>query len=339
MQSFPAAGSADIDSNFRAVDTQQSGWDTSACQRQGNSGRVPGKVILTGEHGVVYGARALATPLSSKHLSMTAQRHDSASAISMNGKNLTHSLLEVVRHGLQLLQLPTQPVLLRGRSDITIGAGLGSSAAFCVSIVRALANLFERALQPHELARAAGGLEAFFHGRPSGLDTTVVAFAKAIMFRRGEEPSVMDLHQGAPVIEGGDRRWPFILIDSTMRSSTKVMISTAVPAFKGAGGDRLISSFDAATMDMSQAMQAGDWQATGEVMLRSSALLGEIGVINDCLGGMMRELRTLGGIASKPTGAGGGGFILALLDPRRYREQLHQVITRFGKDRVIEVTA
>lgn len=310
---------------------------TTPKYKRSSSGRIPGKVILTGEHGVVYGARALAMPLSTKRLSMEVEAQETNCLISMNGKNVSPSVSTLVDQGLQLLSLPKVPLRFRGQSDITIGAGLGSSAAFCVSIVKSLVNLFDLVLSPMDLARIAGSMEAYFHGKPSGLDTTVVAYDCPILFRREHDPIPLDLGLGAPEISPGLYRWPFVLVDSSMRSSTKVMVQIASEHFKGRGGDRLIEQFDQSTMNMMQAMYHGHLKTVGAIIDQVMSLLREIGVVNSCLQNIADDLKDLGVLATKPTGAGGGGYLLTLLNPQHYREQLQAIINQFGRERVIEV--
>ena len=161
----------------------------------------PGKVILLGEHGVVYGQPALAAPLS---WGVTA-RGASAARCSLE---LPSQLRGLVRGILQTAfqraaRLCGQPkIQVRLESDLPPSMGLGSSAAVSVACAKLLLNASGRSAKSSEVLRIAGEMERVFHGNPSGVDHTCSAQGRMILFRRangGRAARVRQVRSQRPV--------------------------------------------------------------------------------------------------------------------------------------------
>lgn len=297
-----------------------------------------GKAIIVGEHAVVYGSRAVAMPLETMHLhfALSPQPTFEGKAVQIQLKLAAHDLSPriqgVVLDAMQLLGIP--PFSLQGRSSssLPIGAGLGSSATLCVAVLKALAASSGITLSKAQLARFANELEKRFHGNPSGLDTAVVAYEQCVLFKRGQ--AIQEIEVQAP--QRG--RWEFALIDSHVRASTLAMIRIAEPFFKGASGERHLASFDQLSCNVSEALTKGDTVAVGTAMNNCDELLVAAGVVPDALQEMISFSRSLGVLGAKTTGAGGGGMILALLDPERAQEQFLELKDAFSSHPVYRVS-
>jgi mevalonate kinase len=298
-----------------------------------------GKAIIVGEHAVVYGARAVAVPLTAvgMHVKLTPRAAEGGGAplvrAFLGGRSVSDHLRGVIDEAFTALGLAPFALDLECVSSVLVGAGLGSSAALCIVILRALAASCGMTLTPAELASLGNGLERRFHGNPSGLDTAVVAHERTLVFRKGEPPAPLRVEgAGAP-----RRPFPFALLDTGARSSTMAMVQIAAPYFQGARGQARVERFDALVTRAAAGLSRGGVADVADAMTEAGALLAEAGVVGDVMRDVIDTALAAGALAAKPTGAGGGGCVLALLDPADSAAQLATLRERLGATRVFGV--
>lgn len=295
-----------------------------------------GKAILVGEHAVVYGAKAVAMPLLTQKMQFSLRpicdRSSRESIFLLGGKPVSGRMLRVLESAFKLLEIPPYRAVFEGISKVPIGAGLGSSASLCVGLVRSIARSVSCELSLEKLAYLSNELEKHFHGRPSGLDTAVVAYEKIISFVKGHTPSPIQLE-----CNGKQKVWRFALIDSAVRASTMTMIKIAEPYFRSSRGDRRIQRFqDLAEAAIKTLESGGDQKVLAQVLETAGKLLEKAGVVTNELREIMASARELGVLAAKPTGAGGGGCVLALLPSEGPQRTLDTLRRNFGSSRVYE---
>ncbi len=291
--------------------------DSRATARGAVTAAACGKAIIVGEHAVVYGARAVAMPLPTMQVNMTLTPTHGwldqggmrvpAIEVWLSGKRMSDQLVGVVKDACRLLDIEPYPMRLESSSSVLIGAGLGSSASLCIVVLRALAKAHGKTLSTAELAHFGNELEHRFHGSPSGLDTAVVASEQVVAFTRGGKPEPL-------AVSGGP--WRFALLDCGARASTLAMIQVAAPYFKGEGGTARLERFDALAAMVAGGLAAGDRAPVAEAMNEAAEHLDAAGIVSDGMRELVSLARQHGALAAKPTGAGGGGCVLALLDAR-----------------------
>lgn len=295
-------------------------------QPQRSEGSACGKAILVGEHAVVYGARAVALPLKDLRLKIYLwpfeREHKGPETL------VTKRVDEVILEAKKLLGLNPFSYSITGQSKLPIGAGVGSSAALCVAVLRTLSDSLGIEFSSHELAVLGNQLERRFHGHPSGLDAATVAYEEVILFQK-------DPHEITEVVPKGP--YYFALIDSGIRASTKTMIHMAAPYFKGAQGEQRIARFDQLSENARLALEAGNTLGLRDQIDACGHYLQEAGVVTPSLQSMIQDIRNKGALAAKTTGAGGGGVILALLDPEHGGAQLSELKKAYGADSVYGV--
>ena len=293
-----------------------------------------GKAIIVGEHAVVYGAAAVAIPLVDLRMQVDLTPIADGSEtptirLKLGGEAVSAQVRGLITDALELLRAEPFSLNVDGWSQLPIGAGLGSSATLCVAILRALAGSLGRDLALEEIARFANILEARFHGNPSGLDSAVVAHEIPLLFRRNEASKGLAVRTP----ERG-KTWPFALIDSGVRASTLAMVRQATPYFTGSGGERRIGRFDELAEAVVHGFATGDVAEVARAMEESAIYLEEASVVPPLLKDIMLSARAKGALAAKPTGAGGGGMVLVLLDPTSFHVQLERLKASFGAGQV-----
>jgi hydroxymethylglutaryl-CoA reductase len=163
-------------------------------------GSAAGKIILLGEHAVVYGRPALALPL---HEAISAVVYDSPSGtrLSIPAWNFAQDFVQDATDGaMGLLQIVTRRLglelkkfVIDVQARIPPAAGLGSSAALAVAIIRALDDAYSLGINDREVNEVALECETLAHGTPSGIDNTVAVFGKTIVFRKKGPQRIREL--------------------------------------------------------------------------------------------------------------------------------------------------
>ncbi|WP_044988728.1 mevalonate kinase [Sorangium cellulosum] len=290
-------------------------------------GQASGKVILLGEHAVVYGAPALAAGIErgARARATRAPEGARASALRLGGREHGAAPAEgdVARAFAALLEaLPgAGPVRVEAESDLPPGGGLGSSAALGVAIARAVAALARAqaeagapaapaapaALTAAAEVAAAAAWERVFHGNPSGIDTAAAARGGCFRFTRAN---------GATPLAPRDDLW--LCVGSTgVPSSTRSMVELVAKLFerKPTVAETSIAGIAALVENAALAIEAGDAIALGRLMDLNQMLLAGMFVSTEAIETLCKLAREAGALGAKLTGAGGGGSVIALLPP------------------------
>jgi len=279
------------------------------------------KLILLGEHAVVYGQPALAIPFSGLKVHCviepwingpTGTLHISARELQLNQTllalpedNFLRKAVELVLAELEVSQTPTCKLTIY--SEIPISAGLGASAAIAVAMMRALSAFLGHPLDKETLNRLAFETERLMHGNPSGIDNTVIVYEHPILFRKGEPIEFVypskNLH--------------FLIADSGIKKATADTV--AYLALQRERNPQLIEAVLAEIGSVAlfgrKAFEQGDLTALGEAMNANQALLAQLDLSCEALDKLIVAARQAGALGAKLTGGGKGGNMLALVAP------------------------
>jgi mevalonate kinase len=273
-----------------------------------------GKIILLGEHAVVYGYPALAAALDrGVTIAPVATPAGGPLRLELRVWNVAvaagddHPVARSLAAVADALGAGRPPLSLIGDAQIPPGAGLGSSAALAVAVARAVLTHLQRPVDLAALTRAAGASEALVHGRPSGVDVALAIAGGVGVFRRttGLVPLT-----GVPPLR-------VLVGPSGAPRSTAAMIDRVAEATGGRSDDARLRELGALTDTATAALRAGDRAALGAAMDRAHGLLADLGVSTPALDALCEAARAAGASGAKLTGAGGGGAVIAVAPPGR----------------------
>ena len=269
-----------------------------------------GKLLLFGEHAVVYGQPALAAALTVGVEARVTGRSTGrisipAWQIEVDGA-ADHRVAAALRALRAALPFDASGYDLHLDAGLPAGAGVGSSAAMAVAAARALAAAAGKPLPPATLFEAAMAAERVFHGNPSGLDHAVAIHGGLMRFVRGTPPSMRSIRLGAP--------FRFLVAQVEAGADTGRMVAS-VAALRDAHpvAHTLCDAIGALVAEAELALVAGDRPAVGRLMNLNHGLLAALGVSTARLDAAVHTARTAGALGAKLTGAGGGGCMVALV--------------------------
>ncbi len=279
------------------------------------TGRAAGKIILLGEHAVVYGSHALALPIpNAMRAGVRANGEGLRLKIPAWHTDVQLDLREPEARGfaataaliLDALEIPNRSLDITVISHLPRAMGLGSSASLAVAVIRALDTEFSLGLSDVEVNELAFRCEGLAHGTPSGVDNTLATYGEPLLFQnRGQlETRPLRLTSSPPVVVA----WG----DEPGLTATQVAGVRERRLRSPDDYDAVFGRIDELTQRSAEALEAADYRAVGDAMNLCHGLLNGIGVSTPTLERMVHIAREAGALGAKLTGGGGGGSIVAL---------------------------
>ncbi len=281
----------------------------------------PGKIILFGEHAVVYGRPAIAAPISQVRATAVVQSNPFPGiriiAPDLNtdfllgesdGDDALAATLRQVQTAANLSRLPD--LIVTVHSQIPVASGLGSGAAIAVAVIRAMAGHLDLGhLVTNEwVSNLTYEVEKIHHGTPSGIDNTVVAYEQPVYFVRQQPQNKIETFCVK-------RPLHLLVADTGVRSSTKVAVGDVRRQWE-AKPDRFETLFDGCgrIADAARAaIEQGNANEIGHLMTENHRLLQEMTVSAPELDALVAAAMQAGALGAKLSGAGRGGNMIALV--------------------------
>ena len=304
------------------------------------SASAPGKVILFGEHAVVYGRPALAVPVRAVEATVHVEELK-GDRVQIRSREIgfegwldelpeNDPLQLAVRLTLSELRQETVGGLqVSIESEIPPSSGMGSSAAVSVAIIRALSSHFEIELERDRISELAFEIEQIHHGDPSGIDNTVVAFGIPLLFIKGQLPRSV----------GVTKSFELVIGDTGEPSPTKQLVTMLRGRWTGDQEfmDALFDSIGELSNQAAAAIGRGEITNMGPLMDHGQTLLEALGVSSESLGTLIGAARQAGAMGAKLSGAGGGGIMIALVDSST-ADAVEQALNDAGAVRTLRTT-
>ena len=280
------------------------------------SSSAPGKIILFGEHAVVYGRPALAVPVTQVQATATVSEN-SRGGVWIEAPNINlssaisqlapeHPLVAVINSVFTTLGIARPPACtVYLQSTIPVASGLGSGAAVSVAILRALSAYLGRPLTDAQVNGLAFQAEKLYHGTPSGIDNTVVTYARPVYFVKGQP--IKTFRVGAS--------FTLVIGDTGISAPTKESVDAvhSLREAEPARWEKVFNQVGEIVWDARQAIERGDTPALGELMDANHALLQEMTVSCTELDTLTEAARKAGALGAKLSGSGRGGNMIALV--------------------------
>jgi mevalonate kinase len=281
----------------------------------------PGKIILFGEHAVVYGRPAIAAPISQIRATAVVQPSPTP-GVHLHAPDLAwHTTLDTapaddplaatLRQFQQAAHLPHLPdITVTVTSQIPIASGLGSGAAITAALLRALGQYFHQPqlLENGRISAMTYEVEKIYHGTPSGIDNTVVAYEQLVYFMRRHPHNLVETFAVAQPL-------PLLIADTAVRSSTKVVVGDVRRHWE-ADPTRFEAIFTACgeiAQAARRAIEQGELAELGRLMRYNHQWLQEMTVSSPELDQLVQAAHAAGALGAKLSGAGRGGNMIALV--------------------------
>lgn len=278
----------------------------------------PGKIILFGEHAVVYGRPALAVPVTQVHADVEVSESLRAGIwihapdvdlhAELNTLPSDHPAASVIHNFLFISRVSPFPNLeINISSTIPVASGLGSGAAVTVALTRALCSHFKYSMTDEEVSSFAYEIEKLHHGTPSGIDNTVITYAKPVYFVKGQPIETFKI--GTP--------FTMVIGDTGIPAPTRESVGDVRKLWEAdkPKWEIVFDEIGGIAREAREAMESGEMEKLGKLMNQNHILLQEMTVSSPELDKLVSAACEAGALGAKVSGGGRGGNMIALVTP------------------------
>lgn len=304
------------------------------------SASAPGKIILFGEHAVVYGRPALAVPVIQVHADVEITDRDSAGIwidapdidlhAELNTLPSDHPLASVIHNLFFLSRISPFPKLnIKITSTIPVASGMGSGAAVTVALTRALSDHLHYSMDDEQVNAFAYEIEKLYHGIPSGIDNTVVTYAQPVYFIKGQPIETFTV--GTP--------FTIVIGDTGISAPTKESVGDVRKLWEAnkTKWEKVFAEIEDISFSARHVIREGWVKMLGSLMDENHALLQELTVSSTELDQLISAARKAGALGAKLSGGGRGGNMIALVEVDQ-AEAVTQSLIEAGAKRTIITT-
>ncbi|WP_079707920.1 mevalonate kinase [Paraliobacillus ryukyuensis] len=295
-------------------------------------GSAHSKLILVGEHAVVYGEPAIALPFPSIHVKSIVQPNEGPvlleSSFYVGPLNSIPEKLKgiatCIKQTCKKLNREPNGFRMHIKSTIPIGRGLGSSAAIATAVVRSLYHFFNEPLSKDDLLELVHMAETYAHGSPSGIDMEAVTSDAPIWFEKDKRSKKVDIKQSFHIV----------VADTGRIGDTHAAVSSIREKYKSITDQTKysIKSLGHLTKEAKRALKDGDLDALGDILNRAQDELVHLGVSDTGIDYLVKVARQAGALGAKLTGGGRGGCIIALAKHAVHAKKLAERFLHAGAD-------
>jgi len=302
----------------------------------------PAKIILLGEHFVVYGEPAIVMAIDKRVYARVEKRNDNRLHVRSMDLNLEvffeNGSFRVEQGDLKEAKMKFEPVKqaiekvmekhgqhvgldIEINSTVPVGAGLGSSAAVIAATTAATGAILGVKLSKEDILRITYAAEKIVHGTPSGVDPAISTMGGTMLFQMDTGFKPLEVKTNIPLIIG----------DTGVERSTRVQVEKVrdlVDKYPRVT-EHLMKAAREIVLRTIEALKENDLETLGTMMNINHALLYGIGVSDESLEWLANAARKAGALGAKLTGAGGGGCMIALAREEKL-EQVSEAIQRSG---------
>ena len=291
-------------------------------------GKSHSKIILIGEHSVVYGYPAIAIPLKKIEIECTIEE-----AKSNFFYDETDTLSVAIFTALKYLKKENEKIKYKITSQIPQKRGMGSSAAVSIAAIRAIFNYFRENLEDELLEKLVNTAEIVAHKTPSGLDAKTCLSDKAIRFVKNKGFSYIDLNLDAYLV----------IADTGIYGNTgeaiqnvKNLGSKAELSLKKLGRltDEMTRILTGNIENKEEKIRREKISKIGEIMTAANTELGKLNITIEKTELFVKTAIENGAAGSKISGGGLGGCVIALAENLEIMEKVKDGFTKCGAENI-----
>lgn len=280
-------------------------------------GKAHSKIILLGEHSVVYGYPAIAVPL--KNIEIECEILESKTNFCCNEND---TLSVAIFTALKYLKKEKEKIKYSIKSEIPTKRGMGSSAAVSIAAVRAVFDYFDQKIETDLLEKLVNVAETTAHQNPSGLDAKTCLSEKPIKFIKNKGFSYIDVNLGAYLV----------IADSGIYGNTREAVekvrnlgAVAKEPLKNLG--ELTEKFESLIKNKFETEKV---KKIGQIMTNANDELKKIGVTIEKTEMLVEKALENGASGAKISGGGLGGCIIALCKSQKIAEKVKKILIENG---------
>ena len=319
---------------------------------------VPGKIILNGEHAVVYGEPAIIASVDkrikvfcspSDEIIVDSNKFEKTKYLELEkiiddykkskvlweegfksgnfsklkkfiSEDDTRILKNIIAGSLERFNL--NGVHLKVHSEIPMGSGLGSSASLSVAVPRAISEAYDIKISNEENNHIAYEFEKLAHGTPSGADNSACCFGGSIWFQKNNDGTntIKKINTIGGMLDD------FILVYTTDREKTVLELVNNVRQLDRKHRDERLQILGDMSFELKGILENGNKTRLNHVLNTSHEALSELGVSTPGMDKISFEVKKIGG-GAKISGGGGGGYMIC---HHSDRDLLCKLITEMG---------
>jgi mevalonate kinase len=266
----------------------------------------PGKLMLFGEHAVVYGHPCIVTAVDSRLRVTVTPTSDGNVSITAPQVNNTRFVDAALTAGCHEWRISHTGLAVTTESDFPCTFGFGSSSAVTVAALHALATAFGKPVTPRDLFTLAYRVVLAVQGVGSGFDVASAVYGGTLAYVVGGKR--LDPIDSAP---------PIVIGYTGQKADTATIVREVAKKREAYPDrvDRIMAAIAQLTDQAEAAMRGGDWERTGKLMTFNQEYLRDLGVSTQKLEELIAAATGAGAYGAKLSGAGGGDCMVALVDP------------------------
>ena len=295
----------------------------------------PGKIILFGEHAVVYKHPAIAAAINLRAKCSIYAKSKLPSILSVpdlfpqKSFELDYSdfpaeisALKFIIDSFNKETKPEKSFKAEISSQIPPSVGLGSSAAVSVSLIASLTEFFDTKLNLNNIRELAHESEKITHGFPSGIDTAVSTYGGGIIFNEGKIERIPIKLSSAHLV----------VINSLIARNTKDLVEKVrnLHIQDSDFVEGIFNDINGIVEDAKVALKKKDLNKIGELMSLNQILLNKLGVSHKIINEIIEILEKNKALGSKLTGAGGGGCVISIFDDYNKARNILDIMNEKG---------
>ena len=288
-------------------------------------GEASGKIIVMGEHAVVYDAYAIAFPFFATKTQVILKEGDNTlNSILYHGKfeqapDHLHGFIALLDE-MKNRYNDERKYHVNINSTIPQQRGMGSSAAIANALIDAYVDYHEISMSEQEKFELSMFAETINHGKPSGIDSLTTKSNVPIYFKKG------------PVVESIKINLSGYLIvaDSQIKGQTIEAVTHVASIMDLESTKNAIDELNTLSKLSKHAIEHDQLQVLGDYMNRAHILLDELGVSHPTVNTMVKLATSAGAYGAKMTGGGKGGVMIAVAPSDYHTRNIIQVLKSHG---------